>query len=127
MKKYILIIVALCFCICSCTIESNYCRVYARNISNVSGATLRLGPEEDGVWIAGVYYLPPCPITGIPVEKNSINYLRKDKQQMRWEVEKEMDSTTIDSGTFTMEDDKWLEVDGTNGDWTCTWSNEPWQ
>ena len=124
MKTYVLIAVAFFYCICFCQKSIDYV-VYARNMSNVSGATLEFGKISDGIWISETIYLPQCPISGIPVEKRSgLTY--RGGGEMRWEVVKEIGDTLIGSGTFTMAGDKWLEVNGTDGDWRCTWSDEPW-
>ena len=123
MNKYILMIIVLCFYLC-CTQKSRYCAVYARNMSTTSGASLLFGPGGAGLWTAEEIYLPARPAEGAPIEKRSaFTYIRGD--EMRWEVIKEIGDTLIGSGTFSMED-KWLEVNGTNGDWTCTWSDEEW-
>ena len=123
MKKCIFIVVALCFCTYYCQ-KSRYCAVYARNWSTVSGVTLDFGLSPNGVWVHESIYLPVYPGSGMPVEKRSgFSYIRGD--EVYWEVVREVGDTVIGSGTFIMKD-MWLEVDGSNGDWTCTWSDEGW-
>jgi hypothetical protein len=69
-------------------------------------------------------YLPACPVGGVPVETRSgLTY--RGGGEMRWEVVKEVGDTLIGSGTLNMASDLWLEVNGTNGDWSCEWSDEP--
>ena len=122
MNKYTLMIIVFFCCMCFCQKSTDY-TVYARNMSNVSGATFGFGKISDGIWISETIYLPQCPVSGIPVEKRSgLTY--RGGGEMHWEVVKEVGDTLIDSGTFTMASDLWLEVNGTNGDWTCTWSDE---
>ena len=124
MKKYIIVVVVAFCCLCSCQIESRWCAVYARNMSTVSDISLHFGPDGSGVWVNEEIYLPARPVGGKPIEKRSgASYQRGD--EIRWRVVKVIGDTLIGSGTFAMED-KWLEVDSTNGDWTCTWSDEPW-
>ena len=124
MNKYIIVVVVAFCCLCSCQMEPRYCSVYARNLSTVSDVTLFFGPPVTGIWVGEEIYLPARPAGGVPIEKRSGAYYQRG-DDMRWRVVKAVGDTIIGSGTFTM-DDKWLEVDSTNGDWTCTWSDNPW-
>jgi len=92
-------------------------------MSNVSGANLKFGHIDPGRWMCETIYLPPCPVGGTPIETQSgITY--RGGGEMHWEVIKEVGETLIDSGSFTMASDLWLQVNGTNGDWSCMWSDE---
>ena len=122
MNKYIFIILVFFCCVCSCQIESRYCSVYARNMMTVSDVFLFFGPAVPGIWTGEEIYLPACPAGGEPIEKKSGAYYQRG-DDMRWQVVKAIGDTIIGSGAFTMEN-KRLEVDSTNGDWTCTWSDE---
>ena len=100
MNKCTLIIIVFFCCICSCQKSEDYV-VYARNMSNVSGANLKFGHVDPGVWMCETIYLPPCPIGGTPVEAQSgLTY--RGGGEMHWEVIKEVGETLIDSGSLTM-------------------------
>jgi hypothetical protein len=123
MNRYIIVIIVFFCCIYSCVKSEDYV-VYARNMSSVSGAILKFG-HYNGVWVHEDIYLPQCPLSGVPVEVQSA-LIYRGGGEMRWEVVKEVGDTAIGSGTLTMASDLWLEVNETNGDWTCTWSDDGW-
>ena len=99
--------------------------VHIRNTSTVSGITLT------APWLWSQHYnaglsvtLDPSPQPGIPVDSTRTV---QGPHTFAWRAERTTDSVVFDSGSIHIDSRTWVLIEGDNGNWSCIWSDEPWQ
>ena len=101
--------------------------VYLRNMSTVNGVTVTApsypmwggyGSYDCGISVT----LDPAPQSGVPVD--SIDYVY-GPYDYHWTIRRVVDSVVIATGYFVIDGNTWVLIEETDGNWRCTWSNEP--